>query len=440
MSVVSFSGLASGLDTASIVQKLLAIRRQPIDRMQSQIAQLNTRKAAIEAIENRVKDLQAAAEALDSISEFASLAATSSDESLLTATAGSAATAGNYQIVVQNLAAAQKDRSQGYDDPTDSVGTGTFSITVGGTTTDITLVDGASSLADLKDAINDSDAGVHATILYDGSATGGYYLQLTADETGTDAAFTVDTTGLSGGTAPTFTNVTAAANAQLTIDGMSVTSQSNTITDAIEGVTLDLQGADVGTTVDLSVSVDPAQIRGKVETFVEAYNSLVNYIADQTGEGDILQSDGTTRSIITQIRTAITKSLDDSPLTMLYQVGIEITRDGTIEFKSDTFDEKLSEDYAAVRDLFVEDGTHQGIVAQLVDTLDGLTDSIDGTFKYSKSAIDDKVENLNDTIERYERSLDGYEKYLNAKFMAMEAAISSLQSQSSFLSSMLGGI
>ncbi len=347
--------------------------------------------------------------------------------------------AGEYAVVVTSLAAAQKDRSQGYDAVTDSVGTGTFSITVGGETTDITLTDGASSLADLKDAINNSDAAVHATILYDGSETGGYDLLITADDTGTEAAFTVDASGLSGGTAPTFTTITSAANAQLTIDGLAITSQSNTITSAIDGVTLELQDADAATTVDLSVAVDPEQVRAQVQTFVDAYNAVMDYVADQTGKGDILQADGSVRSAISRIRADITSRLTDGPLTMLYEVGIEITKDGHLEFNTDTFDQKLAEDPGGVRDLFVEDGAHQGIVAQLVDTLDSLTDSVDGTFKYSKDAIDDQVEHLNDTIDRYELSLDGYEKYLNSKFTAMEEMISTLQAQSGYLTSMLIG-
>jgi len=437
MSVVSFGGLASGLDTASIVQKLLAIRHQPIDRMQSRIAGLNTRKAAIEGIESRVKDLLAAAQALDTPDEFNSLAATSSDESLLTASTGTSATGGSYDVVIQSLAAAQKERSQGFDTVSDSVGTGTFSITVGGTTTDITMVDGSSSLADLKDAINNSDAGVHATILYDGSETGGYHLLLTADDTGTEAAFSVDATGLSNGTAPAFTTITAAANAQLTIDGLTINSQSNSIANAIDGVTLELAGADANTTVKLDVTADPEQVRDKVQTFVDSYNALMDYAADQTGKGDTLQSDGTTRSVISQIRTGITSSLSDGPLTMLFQVGIEVTRDGKIEFKTDTFDQQLAADPGAVRDLFVEQGAHQGIVSRLAGTLDTLTDSVDGSFKCGKDAIDDQVEYLNDTIDRYQRSLDGYEKYLNAKFTAMEDLISTLQSQSGFMTSMM---
>jgi len=145
------------------------------------------------------------------------------------------------------------------------------------------------------------------------------------------------------------------------------------------------------------------------------------------------------RSAISRIRADITSRLTDGPLTMLYEVGIEITKDGHLEFNTDTFDQKLAEDPGGVRDLFVEDGAHQGIVAQLVDTLDSLTDSVDGTFKYSKDAIDDQVEHLNDTIDRYELSLDGYEKYLNSKFTAMEEMISTLQAQSGYLTSMLIG-
>ncbi|MDO9694560.1 MAG: flagellar filament capping protein FliD [Candidatus Latescibacteria bacterium] len=434
MSTISFGGLSSGLDTGKIVAQLLAIRRQPIDRLETQKTMYSKTKIALQGVESRVRGLMEAAGALDSNDEFASLSATSSHEALLTATAGALASPGGYDIVVTTRAQAQKERSQGFDAPSTSVGTGTFSITVGGQTTDIQMIAGSSGLADLASAINDSAAGVSATVLYDGSETGGYYLSLTAEETGTAAAFTVDASGLTGGTAPTFGNVQQAQNAAFTIDGLPVVSQTNTVTTAIQGVTLNLAGVDAATTVHLDVATDGAAIEAKVQAFVDAYNDLFGYIAEQGGEEGVLRGDGTLRSVVAKIRTDITSRLSDGPITMLYQVGIRQTEGGDLSFDTSAFQRELAGDYAAVRDLFISRAGHDGTVSKLGESLDTMLDSVDGVFKLRSAAIDDRVSSIDDTIARYERSVDSYEKTLNARFTAMESLLSTLQAQSGYLS------
>ncbi len=434
MSTISFGGLASGLDTGKIVTQLLAIRRQPIDRLEAQKTKFSATKIALQGVESRVRGLMEAAAALDSNNEFASLTATSGNEALLTATAGPLATPGGYDLVITARAQAQKERSQGYDAASSSVGTGTFSITVGGQTTDLQIVAGASGLADLASAINNGDAGVTATVLFDGSETGGYYLSLTAEATGTAAAFTVDASGLTGGTVPVFGNVQQAQNAAFTIDDLPVVSQTNTVTTAIQGVTLNLAGADAGATVHLDVATDGEAIEAKVQAFVDAYNDLFAYIDEQGGEEGVLRGDSTVRSLVAKIRTDITSRLSEGPITMLYQVGIRQTAGGDLSFDTSVFQQELSGDYAAVRDLFISSTGHEGTVAKLGESLDAVLDTVDGVFKLRSNAIDDRMESIDDTIARYEMSVDSYEKTLNARFTAMETLLSTLQAQSGYLS------
>ncbi len=436
MSTISFGGLTSGLDTGKIVAQLLAIRRQPIDRLETQKTKFSATKIALQGVESRVRGLMEAAAALDSNNEFASLSATSSNEALLTATAGALATPGGYDLVLTARAQAQKERSQGFDAASSSVGTGTFSITVGGQTTDLQIAAGTSGLADLASAINNGDAGVTATVLFDGSETGGYYLALTAEETGTAAAFTVDASGLTGGTAPVFGNVQQAQNAAFTIDGLPVASQTNTVTTAIQGVTLELAGAEAGTTVHLDVATDGEAIEAKVQAFVDAYNDLFAYIDEQSGDDGALRGDSTVRSIVSKIRTDITSRLSEGPITMLYQVGIRQAEGGDLSFDTSVFQQELAGDFAAVRDLFISSTGHEGTVAKLADSLDTVLDSVDGVFKLRNSAIDDRMESIDDTIARYELSVDSYEKTLNARFTAMETLLSSLQAQSGYLTAL----
>jgi len=372
---------------------------------------------------------------MDSPSEFASLSAISGDEDLLTASAGSLAQPGSYSVSVEQLAAAQKDRSQGYDASTSSVGTGTFSITVDGATTDITLAPGADSLADLKTAINESNVGVTATIIYDGSETGGYHLVMTAEEEGTDAAFSIDASGLSGGTPPTITNIGAALNATLTIDGLTVTSQTNSIANAIEGVTLDLEGADALTTFSLDVAVDASALKDKAQAFVDAYNDVFTYVNQQRSDEATLNGDRSVRSAVDRIQRIMTTATGSGDITMLSQAGIKQAEDGFLTFDANKFEEQVAADYQGVRNLFVSDGTHQGTVYLLGVALDDMTDSVDGMLKISRDAMDTRIKTSEDRIVRMERLVDSYEARISAEFTAMETLLSQLQSQGSALSS-----
>jgi flagellar hook-associated protein 2 len=435
MSGITFGGLSSGLDTASIIQQLVALRRQPIVNLQSRISDMELQKTAYSDLENKMKALMEAAQGLDSVQEFASLSAVSGNEDFMTATAGSAASAGTYDITINNLATAQKDMSQGFDNPTDSVGTGTFTITVGGEPTTIDFA-GGGSLANLKDAINESGAGVTATILYDGSSTGGYHLVTTAEETGTDAAYTMDFSGLSGGTDVMLSSVALASNAELVIDTLTVSSQTNSIASAIEGVTMDLHEADIATTFSLDIAVDGEAVKDKVSGFVDAYNDLYTYIDSQRAEGATLRGDSLIRTITSRVGRIMTTRLGSGDITMLAQVGIKQTDDNLLTFEEADFMSAISEDYSGVRDLFTQEGANTGTVYLLGEAIDQMTDSVDGMFKIRTDAIDDRVDNYEDKILRLESSVESYELMQRAKFTAMEQLLSSLQSQGSALGSM----
>jgi len=435
MSSFTFSGIASGLDTATIVQQLVALRRAPIDRLESRIAGYQQRKSAYGDLETKLKTLLEKVQELDTPREYSSLAVTSGQEDLLTASAGYLAQQGSYSVTVNALATAQKERSQGFDSASDSVGTGTFTILAGGDTYNIQLEAGASSLSDLRFAINESDAPVTATILSDGGETGGTYLVLTAEETGTDAAFSIDASGLTGGTGPAFTNVAPAGNAEVIIDGLTVTSQTNSLASAIEGVTIELVGADPGTTFDLEVAVDPEGIREKVKAFVDAYNDLFGYVEQQRQDEATLRGDASLRSVVDRIQRVMTSALPSGDITMLYQVGVKQAEDGLLTFDEAAFTEAVAADYTGVRDLFVTNGDHQGTVSLLGLALEDMTDVEDGLLKISTDALDDRIETAETTIERYERSVEAYEERIKAQFTAMESLISSLSSQGSALAS-----
>jgi flagellar hook-associated protein 2 len=433
MSIISFGGLASGLDTGSIVSQLLALRSQPMYRMQSQVSTYESQHQAVSVLEGYCSELQSAVQGLDAGNEFASFSAISDNESLFTATASSNATPGNFDITVNALATAQKSISQGYDSLSDSVGAGAIGFVVNGEIVNITISAGQDSLDDLKTAINNSDAGVHASIIFDGSETGGYHLVLTASETGTDSAFDV-IPNFSGGTAPLFSTIETAGNAEIIIDTVTVSSQTNSISNAVTGLTLNLHSTDPGQSTALSVETDGEEIETKIQSFIDAYNTLYSYMKDQKAEGATLRGNSILRSVSNRINMIMTSSMSGADISMLYQVGIKQSEDNLLEFDSSIFQEKLSQDFEGVQNLFVSTDESDGPVYLLGLALDDMTDSIDGLFKLTTDSFDSRVDLLESSISRYQESLANYEQLLTAKFNAMEQLISGLNSQSSYLS------
>ncbi len=431
MSTISFGGLASGLDTGSIVSELVEIRRQPIYNLQTRIDSYNLQKTALTDMQTRLEALMGAAEALDSPQEFASLAAISSNEALASATAGSNAVPGIYDIQVNALATAQKSLSTGYDSMLTDVGTGLVSIGSGGESYSIVLEEGASTLADLRDAINASGAPVYASIMYDGSETGGYHLSLTAQETGTENTFTVGAGGLSGGAGLSLSTVTTASNAEILIDTLTITSQSNQISNAIQDVTLDLNSASPGTVFTLQVQTDPSLLEDQVQTFVDAYNDFYEFIGLQSAEGGTLRGNSLMRDLDNKIASMISSPAGGvlGDFTMMSQVGLGLSDDNLLEFDIDKFNGAVGEDFIAVRNLFAGNGTTDGIMDTLAASIDAMTDSVDGRFKIALDAITKRIDRCEDSIERYEKSVANYEELLNRKFSAMETIISQWNAQ-----------
>ncbi len=438
MSTISFGGLASGMDTGAIIEALLEVRRQPIVNLQSRIKLYENQQKALTELEGKVKAMLTAAQELDTPEEFASIAAVSSHEDLLSATASHLAMPGSFSITVNSLATAQKDISQGYDSLLSSVGTGDIAITVGGETTTVSLAAGADSLSDLRDAINASGAGVSANILFDGSATGGYHLVVSATETGIDNAFTLDASGLAGGDGLTLTNVAGAADAVLTIDSLTVTSATNTVSTAIQGVTLDLHAADEGQTILLDLATDPEAVQEKMQAFVDSYNDLFTYIQEQKAEGATLRGHAMVRDVQQRVSSMVSGRLPaGGELSLLYQAGVRQGEGGLLTFDTAVFQEAIGNDYGAVRNLVAGTTAADGKADQLVQLLESLTDSTDGLFKISADGLTDRIEKAEDTIERYEISVDNYESLLNRKFTALESLINGYNAQGSYLSSYL---
>lgn len=436
MSSVAFSGLVSGLDTGSIVAQLVELKRAPIYRLEQRKQGYQSQISALSSLKSKLLALQQAAQNLDTSNEFSSLVANSSNEDVLRVDAASDAAPGSYTIQVESRAVAQKEVSQGFDSATDSVGSGTLSFTVNGEVFDLELT-GVTTLSGLASQINENVEGVGATIVYDGSATGGYHLVLTGAEAGTANAFTVDASGLGGGTSPAFTNQVVAADAQLIVDGISVTASTNSPSGVIAGLTLDLLAAAPGEQIQVDVTRDSEGIAENVKSLVDAYNDLKSYMMEQSASDADLRGNPTLRSVGWRIDNIMSSSLSNGlgTLSSFHQIGISRGSDNLLEWDEDEFAEALEGNYGAVRDLLIERDGNVGKASLLDTAIDDMTDSIDGMFKNSTDILNLKIKYADSSITRYERSVASYKLTMERKFTAMEAMVSQLQAQGNYLTS-----
>ena len=323
MAGIQASGVGSGLDINSLVSQLVsaenASRAAPILRREAaattKISALGTLKGALGAFKGALTPLR-------NLDVFSVRKATSADATRFTASASSAAAAGSYDIEVKNLASAHRLASQPYvGGATTAIGYGSLAITVGDESFDVEIAQDANSLEDIRDAINESsdNTGVQATLL---NGTEGTRLILTSRKTGEDHAIKLVASGGDGGLAaldydPAGTmnliEKDQAKDALVMISGFEVSSSTNVIGDAVEGVTINLLKAEVGVKTTLNISFDTANVTTRIQSFVTEYNNmqaqlakLGNYDAASKTAGPLL-GDALLRSVEQDMRRGLTE-------------------------------------------------------------------------------------------------------------------------------------
>lgn len=431
---IAFGGLATGLDTGAIISQLVELKRAPIYRLEANVQGYQNQISAMGTLKSKLIALQDAANELSTSNKFSSLTATSSDEDFLKVAAESDASPGTYTFEINHLAKGQKEVSQGYDNRSDSIGSGIMSFTVGGETVDLNLT-GFNSLDSVKDEINNNVSGVSASIIYDGSDTGGYHLVLSSTETGADAAFTVDFSGISGGITPILENKSVATDAEIVVDGITIQT-SNSTSDIISGLTIDLLQAEIGKQIQVDVEVDSEGISEKVKAFVDAHNDLQSFIqANKSPDGD-LYGNPMVRTVGSRIENIFTSSLEGGlgSVSLFSQIGISRGEGRLLDWDENEFLDALGDDFGGVRDLFIERDGNLGKTYLIDQAVENMTDSVDGLFKISNEALKTKIDYAESGIERYTRSVESYQLTLERKFTAMEMAVAALQSQGNYLS------
>lgn len=419
---IQFTGLASGIDTSSIVDALMAVERLPLGRLETKKELVSDQRAVARELNGYVTALRDKARALFSPTAFSGKVATTGNASVATATASSTAANGTYNVTVGALA--QTHTIQSVASPTMTDGD-ELDVTVGGVTKTYTYLDD-DGLEGLVNDIND-DGAVSASIV-NGS------LVLISETGGTAGAIT---TGGDAATALGFVTRQAAQDASATINGVAVTSSTNTIKGSVGGLDITLTG--LGSTT-VSVASDTDAIVAKAQAFVDAYNTVsknfraVTAYNAETEEAGLFQGDQTVSGFIFQVRSAVggsVASLAGEAYDSLASIGITADKEGTLTLDTAAFKKALAADAEGVQDVFAAtDG-----IAVATSTVAN-TYSI-GALAAKISGYTAEIGRLDDRIEAMEERLVSREEALKARFSAAESAISAFQKQASALAGAL---
>jgi len=400
MASITSSGIGSGLDIEGLITSLMNAEQAPLTQLATKEVKIQSKISALGTLKGALSTFQSSVKTLTDASKFMQAKATSSDSDVATVSASNTAQAGSYSLEVTQLAQSHKLKSGvTFSDTTAVVGTGKITIQFGDYSSGSFVVNpdkaaatieidsSKNTLAGVRDAINAAEAGVKATVINDGT---GNRLVLTSSSTGLANSMKItvsedgdglntDNNGLSrltydAGTGGTrnLAEVQVAKNALFTLDGLSITKASNTVTDVIAGVTLNLK-TKTESAETITVSRDTASVADSVQAFVKAYNTLASnmsqmgsysYNADtKTGSAGALQGETSLRTAQWQLRSVLNGALSSGTYTRLSQVGITYQKDGTLALDSAKLTNALESNFADVASLFTANGvpTDSGI-------------------------------------------------------------------------------
>lgn len=396
MATISSPGVGSNLDVNGLVSKLMAVESRPLTLLQKKEASYQAKLTAYGSIKGALSAFQTALTALNTPSKFQAFTASSSDTSVLTASAGSTASPGTYSVSVSTLAQAHSISSTAQSSTTAAIGAGTsttltfeFGTISGGTLTNgvysgatftqdaaqatgtVVIDSSNNSLQGIRDAINAANIGVTASIVSDGSATP-YHLVLTSKNTGLTKSMKISSSGgdasitslLSYDPAGTqnLTQTTVAQNASLSVNGLPITSTSNAVAGAIAGVTLNLSKAGSSS---ITVANDTSSVTTAVQSLVKAYNDAnatlnnLTRVNTSTKQAGILVGDASMQMIQARMRSTLSTALSglgSNTLTNVSQIGLSFLKDGTLSLDSTKLQSALAANFSEFAQLFTAFG------------------------------------------------------------------------------------
>lgn len=347
-------GLGAGIDVSALVAAAMANQTAGLTLLQNQQSSLTTQQNALNSFSSDLQKLSDAVFALtDPAGPLTDIAAISSDQTVLTASAVSGAATGNYAVVVSNLATTSSAYSAPVASSSTPLATGSLQVQVGSNApVTIQITSANNTLAGLAQSINNGNAGVTASVINDAS---GARLAIVSDSSGAPGDLTITPSAGS----LTFTKAVIGTNASLTVNGIPISSASNTITGAVSGLTLNLNSANPNETVNVRTSSDVTQQESSINNFVSAYNAVIQDFNAQfsvngaSGQPGPLQADSTLSLAQSQLLGSISFAMTgNGNINTLADLGITMNNDGTLTVNNGTLSSSLQNNSTAVQDFF----------------------------------------------------------------------------------------
>ncbi|MCE0911100.1 MULTISPECIES: flagellar filament capping protein FliD [Pseudomonas] len=448
------TGLGSGLNISEIVSVLVS---SDTAAKKAQLArQTSNNTAMISGIGSLRSALTTFSSAMTKLNDstapsFKAFAATSANENVVKASASGSAVAGTYSVHVTDLATSSRVASKRYDSSADTVAEGDLTINQGGK--DYTIKVGAgATLQSVRDQINKElgGKGFSANII-SGEEGARLVIGSTTTGLGTDikvsGVMDIDGTESMNSSVSGAGFVTAlAADAQLTVDGIKITSSSNEVKDAISGLTLNLTGIS-GSATNITVAANNDGLKASVQAFVDAYNTLQKAITSLTTTSKDkddnlvlgpLTNDPTTRSLLADIRSVLSEVGSGDQLTSLSQLGINTQKDGTLEFNTTKFTSALNDKKLGTEIQTLFTGTN-GIFQRMNKAIDPYN-TTDGSLMTRKNSLDKVAKNLSDQQAALDRRTESLTESLTKKYVALDTALGKMQAQANQITSIFEAI
>lgn len=450
----SSAGAAGGsvINVSSLVSQLVAATEAPQQSLISgETQQVTTRISALGQLKSALSTFQSSLTSLSSPSAFQLETADSSAPAVFTASAGNGAPSGTYNVTVSALATAQQLLSNAVTGST--IGTGTLQLSLGSTSFNVTVGSSNDTLAGLAAAINTASGnpGIAATVL---QGTGGAYLLLSSSQSG--AANTIGVSETDGGTGLTaftygtgntanYTEEAAAQDAAFSISGVNFTSPGNTVSNAMNGVTLNLLGTSptsgtppVATAATLSIANDTTTISGNIQGFVAAYNTLQSALVQlggydsSTNTAGPMMGDAALQGIQSQIQQALYSVVNtgSSTYNTLASIGITTNGDGSLKVDTGKLSAALNGNFSAVSQLFAGAG---GVAAALNTDISG-TLGANGSITTEGQTLTTQENSLTQQSDQLQTQMTALSASLTQQYSALNALLSSLQTTSAYLS------
>ncbi|PID59327.1 MAG: hypothetical protein CSB44_13060 [Gammaproteobacteria bacterium] len=422
--MITSSGVGSGIDIESIVSQLMTLERQPIENLSQRDAALDVQLSAFGSLKGALSSLESAADKLADSDTFGAYEASSSDEEVITATTTRGTSAEQHEVEVLSLATTHRMSSTAFDDIDAEVGEGVYAFSSGETAFDVIIDAENNSLAGLRDAINEADGNtaISASII---NVDGGSRLVLTARESGTDNIIAAPAM---------FTELEAASDAELRVDGFPVTSNSNDVSGVIPGVTLTLEATGEAT---LQTARNTESFASGLEEFVTAYNAMRSTL--QNLAANSLSGESILRGIESSLRQDFFAEipLDEDESVSVFELGLSFDRYGVLSLDQARLGDASAERIEDLVKAFVD--PEEGFGARIAATIESYTES-GGAIDSREDGIDARKRRIGDQIERLEYRMEQTETRYRRQFGAMDSLVAELQNTSGYLASQLGAL